>query len=95
MSQENMVDIRDLEVKFYTYAGVVEALDGVNLFIKRGEILGLVGETGCGKSVTSLSIMMLIPPPGKIVGGRILYKHGSEQGNILAMSADSLRRLRG
>jgi peptide/nickel transport system ATP-binding protein len=95
MSQENIVDVRDLEVKFYTYAGVVEALDGVNLFIKKGEILGVVGETGCGKSVTSLSIMMLIPPPGKIVGGSILYKHGSTQSNILTMSTDSLRKLRG
>jgi len=95
MSQESIVDVRDLEVKFYTYAGIVEALDGVNLSIKKGEILGLVGETGCGKSVTSLSIMRLVPPPGKIVGGRILYKYGSVQGNVLEMSDHSLRKLRG
>lgn len=95
MTQRNIVEVRDLEVKFYTYAGVVEALDGVNLFVKEGEILGLVGETGCGKSVTSLSIMMLVPPPGKIEGGTILYNTPSRQQDILAMSDDSVRKLRG
>lgn len=95
MAQRNIVEVHDLEVKFYTYAGVVEALDGVNLFVKEGEILGLVGETGSGKSVTSLSIMMLVPPPGKIEDGRIVLSGVSGQQDILTMNDDSLRRMRG
>ena len=95
MAQRNIVEVQDLEIKFYTYAGIVEALDGVNLFIREGEILGLVGETGCGKSVTSLSIMMLVPPPGKIEGGRIVFSGASGQQSILTMDDDSLRRMRG
>ena len=95
MTQRSIVEVQDLEVKFYTYSGVVEALDGVNLFIKEGEILGLVGETGCGKSVTSLSIMRLVPPPGKIEGGKIIYDSPSKQQDILAINEDSIRKLRG
>jgi peptide/nickel transport system ATP-binding protein len=95
VAQRNIVEVHDLEVKFYTYAGVVEALDGVNLFVKEGEILGLVGETGSGKSVTSLSIMMLVPPPGKIEDGRIVLSGVSGQQDILTMNDDSLRRMRG
>ena len=95
MAERNIVEVQGLEVKFYTYSGVVEALDGVNLFIKEGEILGLVGETGCGKSVTSLSIMRLVPPPGMIEGGKILYNSPSKQQDILAINEDSVRKLRG
>lgn len=63
---ETVLEVRELKTYFYTYAGVVKALDGVNLTVKQGETVGLVGETGCGKSVTSLSIMRLVPdPPGK------------------------------
>jgi peptide/nickel transport system ATP-binding protein len=95
VTQRNLVEVSDLEVKFYTYSGVVEALDGVNIFIKEGEILGLVGETGCGKSVTSLSIMRLVPPPGKIEGGKIFLNSGMEQQDILTMEEDSVRKIRG
>lgn len=95
MSQRNIAEVKDLEVRFYTYSGVVEALDGVNLAIKEGEILGLVGETGCGKSVTSLSVMLLVPPPGKIEGGRILFDRQGKKEDILTMDEDSLRGLRG
>jgi peptide/nickel transport system ATP-binding protein len=95
VAHRNVVEVQDLEVKFYTYAGVVEALDGVNLFIREGEILGLVGETGSGKSVTSLSIMRLVPPPGKIEGGKVMLRDGSTQQDILAMKEDSLRVMRG
>lgn len=95
MAQRNIVEVQDLEVKFYTYSGVVEALDGVNIFIKEGEILGLVGETGCGKSVTSLSIMKLVPPPGRIEGGRIILSGGPKRQDILTMGDDSIRLMRG
>src|SRR2546425_9767191 len=67
-----LLRVRDLRTNFYTYAGVVKALDGVNFDIVEGETLGLVGETGSGKSVTALSILRLIPqPPGKIEAGAV------------------------
>ena len=66
MSLATIVEVKDLKVNFYTYAGVVEALDGVNVSLREGEILGLVGETGSGKSVTSLSVMMLARGEGTV-----------------------------
>jgi peptide/nickel transport system ATP-binding protein len=95
MSQENIVQVKDLVVRFYTYEGVVEALDGVNLAIRQGEILGLVGETGCGKSVTSLSVLMLVPPPGRIEEGQIIFSNQGRKEDILSLNDDSLRNLRG
>jgi peptide/nickel transport system ATP-binding protein len=95
VAQRHVVEVKDLEVKFYTYAGIVEALDGVNLFIKEGEILGLVGETGCGKSVTSLSILRLVPSPGKIVGGKVFVGDVSKQRDVMTMDEDSVRLMRG
>jgi oligopeptide/dipeptide ABC transporter ATP-binding protein len=87
-----LLSIRNLKTYFYTEEGVVEALDGVNLDIMRGETLGLVGETGCGKSVTALSVMRLVPsPPGKIVAGEILF----EGRDLLDLSAEEMRRIRG
>jgi peptide/nickel transport system ATP-binding protein len=76
-SSDVVLDVRGLKTYFYTYDGVVHALEGVKFKIRRGETLGLVGETGCGKSVTSFSITRLIPdPPGRIMEGRILL-HGA------------------
>ncbi len=92
---ENIIDIEDLRVRFYTYEGVVEALDYVNLQIKQGEILGLVGETGCGKSVTSLSVLRLVPPPGRLEGGKILFDKSGEKQDVVKMKEDGLRSLRG
>jgi peptide/nickel transport system ATP-binding protein len=70
-----VLDVRDLRTYFFTYDGVVKALDGVSFNVRRGETVGLVGETGCGKSVTAFSITKLIPdPPGRIMDGKILYK---------------------
>ena len=63
---DRLLDIRDLRTYFHTQDGVVKAVDGVDFFVRRGEIVGLVGESGCGKSVTSLSVMRLISYPGKI-----------------------------
>jgi len=69
--------IKDLRTYFFTYDGVVKALDGVDLKIRRGQTTGLVGETGCGKSVTAFSVMRLIPdPPGRILGGKVLFDGG-------------------
>lgn len=68
-----LVEIKDLHTFFYLTEGVVHAVDGADLTIRRGKTLGVVGESGCGKSITSLSLLRLVPQPGKIVGGEILY----------------------
>ncbi|TES97195.1 MAG: ABC transporter ATP-binding protein [Promethearchaeota archaeon] len=70
---EVILDVRDLTTYFYTEEGVVHALERVSFKIHEGEVLGLVGETGCGKTVTALSILQLIRPPGKIIGGKVMY----------------------
>jgi oligopeptide/dipeptide ABC transporter ATP-binding protein len=87
-----LVSIKGLKTNFYTYSGVVKALDGVNLDIYRNETLGLVGETGCGKSVTALSIVRLIQwPPGRIDEGSITF----EGKDLLKMSNNEMRNIRG
>ncbi|HYF91377.1 MAG TPA: ABC transporter ATP-binding protein [Symbiobacteriaceae bacterium] len=89
---EKLVDIRNLKTYFYTEDGVVPAVDGVDLYVKRGETLGVVGESGCGKSVTSLSVMRLIAsPPGKIVGGEIIF----EGEDLLKKTEPEMRKIRG
>ncbi|HYF77450.1 MAG TPA: ABC transporter ATP-binding protein [Symbiobacteriaceae bacterium] len=89
---EKLVDIRNLKTYFYTEDGVVPAVDGVDLYVKRGETLGVVGESGCGKSVTSLSVMRLIAsPPGKIVDGEILF----EGEDLVKKSEAEMRKIRG
>ena len=91
-NREVLVDVKNLRTFFYTEDGVVPAVDGVDLTIHRGEILGLVGESGCGKSVTALSIMRLIPnPPGKIISGEIMF-HGED---LLKKSEEEMRLIRG
>ncbi len=70
---ENILEVRNLKTYFYTEDGVVKAVDGVDFAVRRGEVLGLVGESGCGKSVTSLSIMRLVGLPGKVLEGEILF----------------------
>ncbi len=94
-NKEIILSIRDLYVNFYTYAGVVKAINGVNLDIYKGEVFGLVGETGCGKSVTSRAITRLIPPPGRIEKGEILYKRNSEYVDLLKLPEDEIRKIRG
>ena len=86
-----MLEIKDLRTKFNTYDGVVKALDGVNLKIKDGEIFGLVGETGSGKSVTCYSVLRLLPKTGEIVGGSIVL-NGED---ITNASEKRLREIRG
>ena len=70
---DNILEVKDLRTYFYTEDGVVKAVDGVDFAVRRGEVLGLVGESGCGKSVTSLSIMRLVGVPGKVVEGAIQF----------------------
>lgn len=89
--REPLIAVRDLQVHFPTYAGVVHALNGVSFDLYPGEILGLVGETGCGKSVTGLALLGLIPPPGEVVGGEIRYRGQ----NLLALSPVQWQALRG
>src|SRR5215813_318047 len=70
-----LLEIRGLKTHFATDDGMVQAVDGVDLAIGRGETLGVVGESGCGKTVTAMSVLKLIPmPPGRIVAGQILYQ---------------------
>ncbi|MDT8306805.1 MAG: ABC transporter ATP-binding protein [Anaerolineae bacterium] len=72
-SNEKLLEVRGLKTHFFTEDGVVRAVDGVDFYVRRGEVLGIVGESGCGKSVTSLSIMKLIAQPGEIVEGEIIF----------------------
>jgi peptide/nickel transport system ATP-binding protein len=86
-----LLTVESLETHFATNQGVLRAVDGVSFTIDRGEVLGLVGESGCGKSVTSLSIMRLVPPPGRIAGGKVLF----EGEDLLAKDGEAMRRVRG
>jgi oligopeptide/dipeptide ABC transporter ATP-binding protein len=89
---ENLLEVNHLKTYFFTRGGVVKAVDDVSFKIKRGETLGVVGESGCGKSVTALSVMRLVAtPPGKIVGGEINF-NGE---NILEKNREELTNLRG
>ena len=90
-SGQLLLDVRNLKTYFYTEDGVVKAVDGVDFYVKPGEVLGLVGESGCGKSVTSLSIMRLISAPGKIVEGQILF----EGKDLVQASEDEMIQVRG
>jgi oligopeptide transport system ATP-binding protein len=93
MSDNDVIlEVRDLKTHFFTEDGVARAVDGVSWSLPRGRTLGLVGESGCGKSVTALSVMRLVPdPPGRIVGGQI---HLSGR-NLLALSEADMRHIRG
>lgn len=93
--ENSVLKVRNLTVRFYTYAGVVKALQGINFDIKEGETFGLVGETGCGKSVTALSILRLVPSPGRIEDGEIIFRRNGSSDNILGLDEEELRRIRG
>src|SRR5690349_7830819 len=87
----HLLEVTDLRTQFPTRSGLVRSVDGVSFHIGEGELLGLVGESGCGKSITALSIMRLISAPGKIVGGSIRFK-GEE---LTTASAERMREIRG
>jgi oligopeptide/dipeptide ABC transporter ATP-binding protein len=89
---DNLLELRDLKTHFFTDEGIARAVDGVSYAVKRGETLGVVGESGCGKSVTALSVMRLIPnPPGRIVGGQILF----EGRDLIPLPDSEIRKIRG
>ncbi|HEV7860168.1 MAG TPA: ABC transporter ATP-binding protein [Pyrinomonadaceae bacterium] len=87
----HLLEVKNLRTHFPTRAGLVRAVDGVSFYVDKGELLGLVGESGCGKSITALSLMRLISPPGKIVGGEIIF----DGENLLAASEERMREIRG
>ena len=87
----HLLEVRDLQTHFRTRAGTVRAVDGVSFHLDHGELLGLVGESGCGKSVTALSLMRLVAPPGRIVGGEVLF----EGEDLLKVSEARMRGIRG
>ena len=88
---DTLLRIEHLEAAFFTPGGVVHVLAGVDLAVGEGEILGLVGESGCGKSVTALSILGLLRPPGRVTGGQVRFA-GKD---LLTLPADELREVRG
>jgi oligopeptide/dipeptide ABC transporter ATP-binding protein len=87
----HLLEVNDLQTHFPTRAGLVRAVDGVSFYLDRGELLGLVGESGCGKSMTALSVMRLIAPPGRIVNGEILF----DGKDLLKLSEAEMREMRG
>jgi peptide/nickel transport system ATP-binding protein len=91
-ARPRLLELTDLQVRFFTPEGVVRAVEGVNLYLDEGETLAVVGESGCGKTVTARSVMRLIPnPPGKVTGGTIRFKDR----DVLALSPNELREFRG
>ena len=91
LSDGELLRVEGLRTYFYTYAGVVKAVDGVSLSVNQAETVGIVGESGSGKTVTALSIMRIVPSPGQIVAGKIAF-HGLD---LLAESEESMQHLRG
>jgi oligopeptide/dipeptide ABC transporter ATP-binding protein len=87
----NILEVRNLKTSFFTGEGVVKAVDDVSFSLARGETLGLVGESGCGKSVTAMSIARLVSPPGRVVGGQVLL-NGQD---LLGLTEPEMRRVRG
>src|SRR3989338_6728469 len=89
---DRVLEVKNLRTSFFTEDGEVRAVDDVSFDVYKGRTLGIVGESGCGKSVTSLSIMRLIPsPPGRIVSGEILYQGR----DLVRLSDEEMRAMRG
>lgn len=91
MSERALLEVRDLRSSFFLEEGELRAVDGVTFSIHAGEAVALVGESGCGKTIVALSLLDLIPPPGRVVGGEILF----EGRNLRSVKSDELRRVRG
>jgi peptide/nickel transport system ATP-binding protein len=90
-TQKPLLDVRGLQTSFHTRDGVVRAVTGLDFTVDRGEVVGLVGESGCGKSVTSLSIMRLIGPPGRIEAGEVVF----DGQDLLKLGDNDMRKVRG
>ena len=88
---DRLLEVRDLQTSFRMRDGIVRAVDGATFGVDRGEVLGLVGESGCGKSVTSLSILRLITPPGQITGGSVRF----DGQDLLTASEAEMQKIRG
>ena len=86
-----ILSVKNLQTSFFTHIGEVKAVRGISFTLSQGEIVGLVGESGCGKSVTSLSIMGLLPYPGRVIAGEIEFL-GKD---LLALRKDEMRKMRG
>jgi oligopeptide/dipeptide ABC transporter ATP-binding protein len=91
LENQTLLKMCDVNVSFFTGSTIIRAVDNVSLHINRGEIFGLVGESGSGKTMTALSIMRLVPPPGKIMGGKILF----EGNDLLQLSDNQMEAVRG
>ena len=96
-SQWPLLEVKDLQTYFYVNEGVLKAVDGVSFAIKQDETLGLIGESGCGKSVTAHSILRIVPSPGKLVGGQILLRHDQQEIDLAKLnpSGKIIRSIRG
>jgi len=93
---DNLIEIRNLRTSFFTEEGTAQAVDDVSFSIPRGKTVGVVGESGCGKSVTAMSVMGLIQPPGKVIGGEILFRgKDSAPVDLLSLSEPDRRKYRG
>ena len=89
---KNILQVEDLRTSFFTRRGEVKAVDGVSFYVREGETFGIVGESACGKTVTALSILRLLPEPaGKIVGGKVIL----DGTNLLELSKKEMRQVRG
>ncbi|QPQ34620.1 MULTISPECIES: ABC transporter ATP-binding protein [unclassified Lysinibacillus] len=92
MKRDTVLEVKNLQTYFYSSEGVAKAVDGVSFTLHKGETLGIVGESGCGKSMTSLSLLRLVPsPPGKIINGEILLNNT----DLMKLSEEELRKIRG
>src|SRR4029079_13512059 len=89
--EDALLEVKNLQTTFFTHDGAVRAVDNVSFNVRRGEALALVGGSGCGKSVTAMSIMRLVAPPGKITGGEIRFKGR----NLADISERDMRHVRG
>lgn len=93
---DNIIELDNLKTYFYTDAGTVKAVDGVSFDIPKGKTIGVVGESGCGKSVTSLSIMRLLQgPQGQIAGGQIRYNQDNRAIDLTKISMKEMQKIRG
>ena len=97
-NQKNLIEVRDLKTHFFTDEGIIKAVDGLNLSIEQGQTLCVVGESGCGKSVAARSILRIVPSPGEIISGEIIFNQRNGQAINLAIlntKGHGIRRIRG